>query len=210
MSVTSLVPRWDRLVKEKGRARIGNLVPTEQVVPRLLLVQAEPTPILMPRAQQQGMPRFTPMTGTQSDLTPEMNQSMGVTRPQNAGARAAPDAISLPITVSPAVPLLAQKKSITAEQGKMIKSHLICWQAKPIDEELQYAKYCSDEIELKQKKLKEKAMVMQIKAAQTGVQENFVQQIPQQQRTVMFQPQMRVDRIEIQTSSDDEKEPAPD
>ncbi|KAJ1175496.1 hypothetical protein NDU88_000784 [Pleurodeles waltl] len=59
----------------------------------------------------------------------------------------------------------------------MIKNHLICWQAKPIDDVLQYAKYCSDEIKLKQKKLKEKAMVMQIKAAQTGLQGSF-QQLP--------------------------------
>ncbi|KAJ1198591.1 hypothetical protein NDU88_002430, partial [Pleurodeles waltl] len=44
------------------------------------------------------------------------------------------------------------------EVSQMIKNHLICWQAKQIDEVLQYAKYCSDEIELKQKKLKEKAM----------------------------------------------------
>ncbi|KAJ1115214.1 hypothetical protein NDU88_003440 [Pleurodeles waltl] len=73
----------------------------------------------------------------------------------------------------------------------MIKSHSICWQAKPIDEVLQYAKYCSDEIELKQKKLKEKAMVMQIKAAQTGVQGALVQQISQQQGTAMFQPLVR-------------------
>ncbi|KAJ1176438.1 hypothetical protein NDU88_001718 [Pleurodeles waltl] len=64
-------------------------------------------------------------------------------------------------------------------------------QAKPIYEVLQYAKYCWDEIELKQKKLKEKVMVMQIKAAQTGVQGSFVQQIPQPQGNVMFKPQMR-------------------
>ncbi|KAJ1201395.1 hypothetical protein NDU88_005206 [Pleurodeles waltl] len=82
-------------------------------------------------------------------------------------------------------------EGLRPEIGQMIKSHLICWQAKPIDEVLQCAKYCSDEIELKQKKLKEKAMVMQIKAAQTGVEGTFVQQIPQQQGTVMFQPQMR-------------------
>ncbi|KAJ1191572.1 hypothetical protein NDU88_000888 [Pleurodeles waltl] len=55
----------------------------------------------------------------------------------------------------------------------MIKNHLIYWQTKPIDEVLQYAKYCTDEIELKHKKLKEKAMVMQIKAAQTGMQGTF-------------------------------------
>ncbi|KAJ1206785.1 hypothetical protein NDU88_002183 [Pleurodeles waltl] len=73
----------------------------------------------------------------------------------------------------------------------MIKNHLICWQAKPIDEVLQYAKYCSDEIELKQKKLKEKPMVMQIKAAQTGAQGALVPPMPPQQRAVMFQPQVR-------------------
>ncbi|KAJ1214747.1 hypothetical protein NDU88_002364 [Pleurodeles waltl] len=42
--------------------------------------------------------------------------------------------------------------------SQMIKNHLICWQEKPIDEVLQYAKYCSDEIELKQRKLKEKVI----------------------------------------------------
>ncbi|KAJ1192633.1 hypothetical protein NDU88_001940 [Pleurodeles waltl] len=82
-------------------------------------------------------------------------------------------------------------EGLRPEIGQMIKSHLICWQAKPTDEVLQYAKYCSDEIELKQKKLKEKAMVMQIKAAQTGVKGALVQQMQQQQGTVMFQPQVR-------------------
>ncbi|KAJ1150858.1 hypothetical protein NDU88_003646, partial [Pleurodeles waltl] len=41
--------------------------------------------------------------------------------------------------------------------------------AKPIDEVLQYAKYCGDKIKLKQRKFKEKAMLMQIKAPQTGM-----------------------------------------
>ncbi|KAJ1201394.1 hypothetical protein NDU88_005205 [Pleurodeles waltl] len=98
------------------------VVPMEQVVPRPLLVQTEPTPILMPKAQPQGMLRITPLTGTQSDLTQVMNQSMRVTFPQNAGAKGAPDAISLPITVGPAVPLFAQKKSNTGEQGEMSQS----------------------------------------------------------------------------------------
>ncbi|KAJ1125206.1 hypothetical protein NDU88_003641 [Pleurodeles waltl] len=209
-----------------------------------MLVQTEPTPMLIPQAQPQGLQKFTPMTGTQSDVTPIMNQSMGVALPQNVGVRVTPDAISLLITVGPEVPLFAQKKPIAGDQGEMsqslvrrgvrdyvkvissmgqtfdgsrplmdlsplvalpdtvkgaiaerkfveglrleigqmIKSHLICWQAKPIDEVLQYAKYCSDEIELKRKKLKEKAMVMvmQIKAAQNGVQGALVKQIPQQ------------------------------
>ncbi|KAJ1124958.1 hypothetical protein NDU88_003401 [Pleurodeles waltl] len=80
----------------------------------------------------------------------------------------------------------------------MIKSHLICWQSKPIDEVLTYAKYCSDEIEVKQKRLKEKVMVMQLKAAQTGLQglqglQGFSQQIPQPQLqgNMVFQPQAR-------------------
>ncbi|KAJ1138390.1 hypothetical protein NDU88_004776 [Pleurodeles waltl] len=79
------------------------------------------------------------------------------------------------------------------EVSQMIKNHLICWQAKPIDEVLQYAKYCSDEIELKQKKLKEKVMVMQIRAAQAGIQGNGVQQMIQQQPQVngVFQAQPR-------------------
>ncbi|KAJ1149345.1 hypothetical protein NDU88_002155 [Pleurodeles waltl] len=72
-------------------------------------------------------------------------------------------------------------EGLRPEVSQMIKNHLICWQAKPIDEVLQYAKYCSDEIELKQKKLKEKVMVMQIRAAQAGIQGNGVQQMIQQQ-----------------------------
>ncbi|KAJ1136175.1 hypothetical protein NDU88_002593 [Pleurodeles waltl] len=43
-------------------------------------------------------------------------------------------------------------EGLRPEISQMIKNHLICWQAKPIDEVLQYAKYCSDEIELKQRK----------------------------------------------------------
>ncbi|KAJ1175535.1 hypothetical protein NDU88_000822 [Pleurodeles waltl] len=98
------------------------VVPSEQVVPRSLWVQTEPTPILLPQSQPQGILRFTPLTGTQSDLIPVMNQSMGITLPQNTGARAAPDKISLSITVGPVVPLFAQKKSTTGEQGKMLQS----------------------------------------------------------------------------------------
>ncbi|KAJ1170742.1 hypothetical protein NDU88_002614 [Pleurodeles waltl] len=268
------------------------VVPTEQLVLRPLLVQTEPTSILRPQVQPQGMPRFTPMTGTQSDLTPVINQCMGVTVPQNTGARAAPDAITLLVTVGPVVPLFAHKKPITGEQGEMSQSpvrsgiseqvqvvstmgqtfdgsrslmglsllaalhdavnspsagqniklltlqtpsavvlqvpslnaskislqgltaqQLNKWldklstpqNASNSEEHIDCVRLSvevteliegtigvnSDKTELKQKKLKEKAMVMQIKAAQTGVQGTFVQQIPQQQGTVMFQPQMR-------------------
>ncbi|KAJ1088884.1 hypothetical protein NDU88_002038 [Pleurodeles waltl] len=82
-------------------------------------------------------------------------------------------------------------EGLRPEISQMIKNHLICWQAKPIDEVLQYAKYCSDEIELNQRKLKEK--VMQIRAAQAGIQGNGVQQVVQQQPQIngMFQTQTR-------------------
>ncbi|KAJ1106111.1 hypothetical protein NDU88_003514 [Pleurodeles waltl] len=84
-------------------------------------------------------------------------------------------------------------EGLRPEVSQMIKNHLICWQAKSIDEVLQYAKYCSDEIELKQKKLKEKVMVMHIRAAQAGMQGNGVQQMIQQQPQVncVFQAQPR-------------------
>ncbi|KAJ1179558.1 hypothetical protein NDU88_004792 [Pleurodeles waltl] len=80
-------------------------------------------------------------------------------------------------------------EGLRPEISQMIKSHLIFWQSKPIDEVLNYAKYCSDEIEVKQKKLKEKVMMMQLKAAQTGLQglqglqgmQGFQQQVPQPQ-----------------------------
>ncbi|KAJ1097337.1 hypothetical protein NDU88_002461 [Pleurodeles waltl] len=72
-------------------------------------------------------------------------------------------------------------EGLRPEISQMIKNHLICWQAKPIDEVLQYAKYCSDEIELKQRKLKEKVMVMQIRAAQAVMQGNGIQQMIQKQ-----------------------------
>ncbi|KAJ1178545.1 hypothetical protein NDU88_003790 [Pleurodeles waltl] len=84
-------------------------------------------------------------------------------------------------------------EGLRPEVSQMIKNHLICWQAKPIDEVLQYAKYCSDEVELKQKKLSEKVMVMQIRAAQAGMQGNGVQQMIQQQPQMnrVFQAQPR-------------------
>ncbi|KAJ1124960.1 hypothetical protein NDU88_003403 [Pleurodeles waltl] len=86
-------------------------------------------------------------------------------------------------------------EGLRPEISQMIKTHLICWQSKPIDEVLNYAKYCSDEIEVKQKRLKEKVMMMQLKAAQTGFQglQGFQQQIPQPQTqgNMVFQPQAR-------------------
>ncbi|KAJ1206316.1 hypothetical protein NDU88_001723 [Pleurodeles waltl] len=84
-------------------------------------------------------------------------------------------------------------EGLRREISQMIKNHLICCQAKPIDEVLQDAKYCSDENDLKQRKLKEKVMVKQLKAAQAGMQGNGVQQMIQQQLqgNGMFQAQPR-------------------
>ncbi|KAJ1096414.1 hypothetical protein NDU88_001556 [Pleurodeles waltl] len=102
---------------------ISNLVtPSEQVLPRPVLVQTEPTPMLLPPAQSQGLSKFTPITWTQSDVTPVMNQAMGVTFPQGASVRSAPDATSLPITVGPAVPLFAQKKESAGDQNELSQS----------------------------------------------------------------------------------------
>ncbi|KAJ1173703.1 hypothetical protein NDU88_005529 [Pleurodeles waltl] len=80
-------------------------------------------------------------------------------------------------------------EGLRPEISQIIKINLIVRQAKPIDEVSQYAKHCSDQIKMKQRKLKEKAMVMQIKAAQTGMQGTFPQQ--QQQGTVLLQNQAR-------------------
>ncbi|KAJ1119465.1 hypothetical protein NDU88_007650 [Pleurodeles waltl] len=45
--------------------RTSNLVvQLEQVLPRPMLDQTEPTPMLLPQAQTQGLLKFTPMTGT--------------------------------------------------------------------------------------------------------------------------------------------------
>ncbi|XP_078524946.1 uncharacterized protein LOC144798040 [Lissotriton helveticus] len=50
----------------------------------------------------------------------------------------------------------------------MIQQHLICWQNKPLDEILRYARYCSDEIDSKTKKLKDKLMLVQMQAGGQG------------------------------------------
>ncbi|KAJ1188290.1 hypothetical protein NDU88_005052 [Pleurodeles waltl] len=94
------------------------MAPTEQIYPRPMLVQTESTPLLLSQVQPQVMPRFTPVTGTQSDVTLMMNQNMRVTLPLSVSARTAPDDISLPITIGPAVALFAQKKPV-GEGGAM-------------------------------------------------------------------------------------------
>ena len=53
-----------------------------------------------------------------------------------------------------------------------IQQIVICWQSKPLDEILRYAKYCSDDLESRQKKLKEKFMVAQTKLAQGNLMRN--------------------------------------
>ncbi|KAJ1216468.1 hypothetical protein NDU88_004069 [Pleurodeles waltl] len=134
------------------------MVLPDPIYARSKLVQIEPTPQLLPQPQPQLIPGYNPVAGPQSvPAAPTMSQALGVNAPWGLGPGQTPAAISLLITVGQPVPLYAR--------------------AKPIDEVLQYAKYCSDEIELKQRKLKEKVMVKQIKASQAGMQGNGIQQM---------------------------------
>ena len=50
-----------------------------------------------------------------------------------------------------------------------IQQNVNCWQTKTLDEILRYVKYCSDEMESRQKKLKEKYMIAQTKLAQGNI-----------------------------------------
>ncbi|KAJ1105159.1 hypothetical protein NDU88_002567 [Pleurodeles waltl] len=95
------------------------MVPPDQAYTRSKLVQIEPTPLLLPQAQQQLLPNCTSVTGPQSDTAPVMNQNVGINVPQGLGSRQAPAAISLPITVGPPVPLYAQAKPSVCDQGVM-------------------------------------------------------------------------------------------
>ncbi|KAJ1118346.1 hypothetical protein NDU88_006538 [Pleurodeles waltl] len=95
------------------------MVPTEPVYAGPKLIQTEPTPLLLPQVQPQMIPSYTSVTGPQSDMTPVMSQNMGVSLPQVLGNRQTPDAISLPITVGPPVPLYAQAKPRVCDQGVM-------------------------------------------------------------------------------------------
>ncbi|KAJ1136176.1 hypothetical protein NDU88_002594 [Pleurodeles waltl] len=95
------------------------MVPSDPAYTRPKLIQIEPTPLLLPQAQQQMVPNYTSVTGPQLATAPTMNQNMGANAPQVLGNRQSPAAISLPITVGPPVPLYAQAKSGVCDQGVM-------------------------------------------------------------------------------------------
>ncbi|KAJ1141258.1 hypothetical protein NDU88_007592 [Pleurodeles waltl] len=58
------------------------MVPPDQAYTRSMLVQMEPTPLLLPQLQQQMVPNYTSVTGPQSVTAPVMNQTMGANAPQ--------------------------------------------------------------------------------------------------------------------------------
>lgn len=66
-------------------------------------------------------------------------------------------------TLDPNVMSQFSSKFVTglrSEISLMIQQHLIFWQSRDIDELLIFARYCSDEIDLKHKKLKDKLMLV--------------------------------------------------
>ncbi|KAJ1140782.1 hypothetical protein NDU88_007120 [Pleurodeles waltl] len=96
------------------------MVPPDPVYTRSKLVQIEPTPQLLPQPQQQLVPSYTSVAGSQSVATvPMMNQAMGVNAPQGLRLSQTPAAISLPITVGAPVQLYAQGKPGVCDQGVM-------------------------------------------------------------------------------------------
>ena len=58
------------------------------------------------------------------------------------------------------------------ELSMHIQQSVICWQSKLLDEILRYAKYWSDDLETRQKKLKERFMVEQTPLAQRSLLRN--------------------------------------
>ena len=61
-----------------------------------------------------------------------------------------------------------------AEIVSQIQQNVICWQSKSLDEILKYAKYCSDSIDAKLKKIKEKYMLVHTKLDQRVEQRFFL------------------------------------
>ncbi|KAJ1208276.1 hypothetical protein NDU88_003662 [Pleurodeles waltl] len=120
-------------------------------------------------------PKATPGTlqGAAGAVQTEGGQLAGVVQSTTVTETRAEAQVQVPTPSSPGIyPNVPTLETV---------SNLVVPQAKPIDDVLQCAKYCSDEFELKQKKLKEKAMVMQIKAAQSGLQGELVPSMPPQQ-----------------------------
>ncbi|KAJ1115544.1 hypothetical protein NDU88_003768 [Pleurodeles waltl] len=58
------------------------MVLTDPAYTRPKLIQTEPTPLLLPQAQQQTVPNYTSVTGPQLATAPIMNQNVGANGPQ--------------------------------------------------------------------------------------------------------------------------------
>ncbi|KAJ1109535.1 hypothetical protein NDU88_006895 [Pleurodeles waltl] len=86
------------------------------------LAQAESTQFLMPQKQMQGGTAHAQMTGSQMGMPAMMTHSVGMNMPQNMGNGQNPDAITLPITVGPPVPLYTQPNLGVSGQGSMVQS----------------------------------------------------------------------------------------
>ncbi|KAJ1083192.1 hypothetical protein NDU88_003352 [Pleurodeles waltl] len=86
------------------------------------LAQAESTQFLMPQKQMQGGITHAQMTGSQMGMPAMMTHSVGMNMPQSMGNGQNPDAISLPITVGPPVPLYVQPNSGMSGQGSMVQN----------------------------------------------------------------------------------------
>ncbi|KAJ1092323.1 hypothetical protein NDU88_005434 [Pleurodeles waltl] len=86
------------------------------------LAQAESTQFLMPQKQMQGGNAHAQMTGSQMGMPAMMTHSVGINMSQNMGNGQNADAISLPITVGPPVPLYIQPNSGMSGQGSMMQN----------------------------------------------------------------------------------------
>ncbi|KAJ1092898.1 hypothetical protein NDU88_006008 [Pleurodeles waltl] len=93
-----------------------------QIYQRPTLIQAESTQTLMPQKQVQEVPKYTQVTESQLGMPAMMNHNVGINMPQNLGNRQNPDAISLPITVGPSVPLYIQANPNVGDQGVMTQN----------------------------------------------------------------------------------------
>ncbi|KAJ1142014.1 hypothetical protein NDU88_008342 [Pleurodeles waltl] len=87
-----------------------------------ILAQAESTQFLMPQKQMQGGTAHAQMTGSQMGMPAMMTHSVGMNMSQNMGNGQNADAISLPITVGPPVPLYIQPNPCMSSQSSMVQS----------------------------------------------------------------------------------------
>ncbi|KAJ1114549.1 hypothetical protein NDU88_002784 [Pleurodeles waltl] len=95
------------------------IVPLEPIYTKPKLIQIESTPKLVSQPPQL-IPGYNPVAGPPLVPVPgTLEQTYGVAAPRSLSSCQTPAAISLPITVGPPVPLYAQGKTGTCDQGAM-------------------------------------------------------------------------------------------